>query len=328
MSNSKLATEKYPAYSGNYTKGRNTKITEICIHHMAGVLTAKQCGAIFQKVGRKGSSNYGVGKNGEIAVYVDEKDTAWCNSNWNSNCRSVSIETSNSKNGDNWPVSDKVLESLIELVADIAKRNNMGKLVKGKNVTWHSFYANTQCPGPYLLSKMDYIVNKANEINQGKGELKITEIEKKKVVLNTDANLWDLTFESYSDAKYVKKYDQGDVIDNIVAIAEHPLGSKYYMTEYSYKNNIKNGFNVVDCNDYIENALKNENTVQNEVPKVEECPIIDKNEDSDDKDINVSTKEETDTNVGDYEDNKEQNNPLLYIIDLIINFIKKIFGGK
>lgn len=166
MSNSSLAKEKYPAYSGNYTKGRNTKISEICIHHMAGVLTAKQCGAIFQRKGRNGSSNYGIGKNGEIAVYVDECDTAWCNSNWASNCRSVSIETSNDKTGGNWTVSSKTLNSLIKLVADIAKRNNMGTLVKGKNVTWHSMYANTSCPGKYLLSKMDYIISEANKINK------------------------------------------------------------------------------------------------------------------------------------------------------------------
>lgn len=165
MSNSSLATEKYPAHKDNYTDGRSKKISKITIHHMAGVLTAKQCGAIFQKKGRNGSSNYGIGKNGEIAVYVDEKDTSWCDSNWDSNCKSVTIETSNSKNGGNWPVSDKVLKSLIKLVADIGKRNNLGTLVKGKNVTWHSMYANTNCPGAYLLSKMDYIISEANKIN-------------------------------------------------------------------------------------------------------------------------------------------------------------------
>ena len=55
--------------------------------------------------------------------------------------------------------------------------------------------------------------------------------------------------------------------------------------------------------------------MQNEIEKVEETPVIDKNNDiSDDKDINVSTKEETDTNVGeyDYEDRKDANNPLFY----------------
>ena len=153
MSISSLATLKVPAYSGNYTKGRFSKISEITIHHMSGRLTAQRCGEIFQAVGRGGSSHYGIGYDGQIASYVDEADTAWTNSNWASNCRAVTIETSNSLNAYPWPVSDAALNSLIKLVADIAKRNNLGTLVKGKNLTWHRMYAATDCPGDYLLSK-------------------------------------------------------------------------------------------------------------------------------------------------------------------------------
>ena len=168
MGKSPLATETYPAYSGNYTVGRSgRKIEAITIHHMAGKLTARQCGAIFQTVGRCGSSHYGIGYNGEIANYVDESNTAWTNSNWDSNCKSVTIETSNDENGGNWHVSDKSLNSLIKLVADIAKRNNLGTLIKGRNVTWHSMFANTECPGTYLMSKIDYIIAEANKINGG-----------------------------------------------------------------------------------------------------------------------------------------------------------------
>lgn len=80
-----------------------------------------------------------------------------------------------------------------------------------------------------------------------------------------------------------------------------------------------------------ENAQQNENTVQNEIPKVEESPINDKNNEvANGKDINVGTKEETDANVGDYdyEDLKDSNNPLFYLIDLLIDFIKKLLGKK
>lgn len=168
MSKSPLATATYPAYSGNYTVGRSgRKIEAITIHHMAGKLTAKQCGEIFQQVGRCGSSHYGIGYNGEIASYVDENNTAWTNSNWDSNCKSVTIETSNDENGGNWHVSNASLNSLIKLVADIAKRNGLGRLVRGKNLTWHCMFANTNCPGAYLLSKMDYIIAEANKINYG-----------------------------------------------------------------------------------------------------------------------------------------------------------------
>lgn len=166
MSKSSLVNVNVPAYEGNYTKGRSgRKIEAITIHHMAGRLTAEQCGRIFQAKGRYGSSHYGVGYDGSIANYVDEEDTAWTNSNWDSNCKSVTIETSDNDNS--WYVNDITLNALIKLVADIAKRRNLGKLVPGKNLTWHSMFTNTTCPGDYLRSKMQYIADEANKINCG-----------------------------------------------------------------------------------------------------------------------------------------------------------------
>lgn len=164
MSKSSLTQIIVPADEGNYTKGRSGRSIEaITIHHMAGRLTAEQCGRIFQAKGRYGSSHYGVGYDGSIANYVDEEDTAWTNSNWDSNCKSVTIETSDNDNS--WYVNDITLNSLIKLVADIAKRNNLGTLVPGKNLTWHSMFTNTTCPGDYLRSKMQYIADEANKIN-------------------------------------------------------------------------------------------------------------------------------------------------------------------
>ena len=164
MSKSSLVNVNVPAYEGNYTKGRSgRKIEAITIHHMAGRLTAEQCGKIFQKVGRYGSSHYGVGYDGSIANYVDEEDTAWTNSNWDSNCKSITIEISDNDNS--WYVNDTTLNAVIKLVADIAKRRGLGTLVPGKNLTWHSMFTNTTCPGDYLRSKMQYIADEANKIN-------------------------------------------------------------------------------------------------------------------------------------------------------------------
>lgn len=153
----------------NYDKGRDgKKIKKITIHHCAGVMSIEAIGNLFKQGYREVSAHYGIGNDGRIGQYVDESNTAWTDNNWNSNCTSVTIETSNNKTGGQWTVSDKALNSLIKLVADIAKRNKLGTLVKGVNVTWHSMYAATACPGNYLRSKMDYIVSEANKINSGK----------------------------------------------------------------------------------------------------------------------------------------------------------------
>lgn len=164
MSNYKDAT-KWLADPSNYTKGRSTKISQITIHHMAGVMKAKECAKIFQKKGRNGSANYGVGNGGAVGLYVDEANTAWADSDWASNCRTVSIEVSNSKTGGDWPVSDTAYKALVKLVADIAKRNGLGKLVVGKNLRKHCDFAATACPGPYLKGKMDQLAKDANAIN-------------------------------------------------------------------------------------------------------------------------------------------------------------------
>lgn len=164
MSKSNLTQIVVPADEGNYTKGRSGRSIEaITIHHMAGRLTAEQCGRIFQAKGRYGSSHYGVGYDGSIANYVDEENTAWTNSNWDSNCKSITIEISDNDNS--WYVNDTTLNAVIKLVADIAKRRGLGTLVPGKNLTWHSMFTNTTCPGDYLRSKMQYIADEANKIN-------------------------------------------------------------------------------------------------------------------------------------------------------------------
>lgn len=164
MSKSSLVQVVVPADEGNYTKGRSGRSIEaITLHHMAGRLPAEQCGRIFQAKGRYGSSHYGVGYDGSIANYVDEEDVAWTNSNWDSNCKSITIEISDNDNS--WYVNDTTLDAVIKLVADIAKRRGLGKLVPGKNLTWHSMFTNTTCPGDYLRSKMQYIADEANKIN-------------------------------------------------------------------------------------------------------------------------------------------------------------------
>lgn len=162
----------YSPLTNTYIKAKNFSsetyrkpISEITIHHMAGVMTAEQCGNYFANTNNQVSSNYGVGSDGKIGCYVRETRVAWCNSNWASNCRAISIEVSNKSTDANWPVSTKTFNALVKLVADCAKRNGLGKLVKGKNLTWHSMYAATSCPGPYLTAKLDELVQKANDIN-------------------------------------------------------------------------------------------------------------------------------------------------------------------
>ena len=147
-------------YSGtNYRK----KIDLILLHHMAGVLTPKQCNNALK--GRGGSIHYAVGNDGVIGYGIDEKYVAWHAGNWPINQRSIGIEVSNSKVGGDWPISDKAYKAAVKLVADIAKRNKLGKLVFKKNIGYHCLYAATSCPGPYFKKKFEQFIKDVNAIN-------------------------------------------------------------------------------------------------------------------------------------------------------------------
>ena len=168
MSNSSLAKNYIPSAFENHRGDRNGKIKKIIVHHMAAVWTAARCAESFTNPVRQASATYCIGYNGEIVRCLDESIIPGTSGSYEVDCDAVTIEVANSTTGGSWEVSDKALNSLIRLCADIANRNGLGKLVKGTNLCWHSMYAATACPGPYLLSKMDYIAAEANKINESK----------------------------------------------------------------------------------------------------------------------------------------------------------------
>ncbi|MFR1232330.1 MAG: N-acetylmuramoyl-L-alanine amidase [Evtepia gabavorous] len=68
MSNSPLVS--YTKLSPNHSGRRNHVIDTISIHCMAGNGSVETCGALFADPARKASSNYGIGSDGRIALYV------------------------------------------------------------------------------------------------------------------------------------------------------------------------------------------------------------------------------------------------------------------
>ena len=167
MAVSSLASNFIGASDTNFSYGREAGISRITIHHMAGVMSSIDCGRIFQTPNRQASAHYGIGVNGDVAAYVDEANTCWSDANWYSNCRTISIETSNSSVGGDWPVSDASFDTLVRLVADIAQRNGLGNLQVGVNLFKHNDFIATTCPGPYLQARMQEIADKANAIING-----------------------------------------------------------------------------------------------------------------------------------------------------------------
>ena len=181
MSNSPLAV--YTRISPNSSNPRNHVIDTITIHHMAGNLTIESCGAGFADPNRQASANYGVGSDGRIGLYVEEKNRSWCSggaktdngmTGRDNDFRAVTIEVANDGGEPDWHVSDKALAATIDLCVDICKRNGIPKLnftgdATG-NLTQHNYFSYTACPGPYLKSKFPYIAEEVNRRLRETGE--------------------------------------------------------------------------------------------------------------------------------------------------------------
>lgn len=160
MGHSSLATQYIGDNKNQSGSGYRTGKNLIVLHHMAGILTPVQCNNALK--GHGGSIHYAIGNDGTIGYGVDENNVAWHAGNWPINQRSIGIEVSNSAIGGDWPVSEAAYEATIRLIADIAKRNNMGKLVVGQNFGYHGMYASTACAGPTLIGRMQNIADAVN----------------------------------------------------------------------------------------------------------------------------------------------------------------------
>ena len=179
MSNSPLVN--YTKISPNKSSPRNHKIDTVTIHCVVGQCSVETLGNVFAPTSRQASSNYGIGYDGRIGMYVEEKDRSWCSSNAANDNRAITIEVA-SDTKEPYAVNARAYAALIDLLVDICKRNGIKELVwstnkadrvnhkNGCNMTVHRDYANKSCPGTYLYERHAQI---ASEVNKRLGSTNI-----------------------------------------------------------------------------------------------------------------------------------------------------------
>lgn len=176
MSNSALAT--YTKLSPNKTSPRNHEIDTVTIHCYVGQVTAeKGCNSkrftTYNPVAGA-SCGYVVGFDGSIRLCTQESDRSWCSSNKANDHRAITIEVA-CETKSPYKVTDKAMNALINLLADICKRNpqlqgglkwRADKSLIGKvnlqNMTVHRWFKNKACPGQYLYERHGWIADSVN----------------------------------------------------------------------------------------------------------------------------------------------------------------------
>ena len=166
MSNSPLVV--HTNISPNKSSPRNKAIDRITPHCVVGQCSVETLGNIFAPSSRQASSNYGIGVDGRVGMYCEEKDRSWCSSSSSNDNRAVTIECASDTKAP-YAMNDKVYATLIDLCVDICKRNGKSKLLwfgdKDKTlayepaademiITVHRWFANKSCPGDWLYSRL------------------------------------------------------------------------------------------------------------------------------------------------------------------------------
>ena len=164
----------YTKLSPNHSGQRTHSIDRITPHCVVGQCSVETLGNIFLPTSRQASSNYGIGVDGRVGMYVEEKNRSWCSSSAANDQRAITIECA-SDNTEPYAFKDVVYKRLIELCADICKRNGKTKLLwlgdKTKTLNYtpksdemvltvHRWFANKSCPGNWMYARMGDLASK------------------------------------------------------------------------------------------------------------------------------------------------------------------------
>lgn len=129
------------AHPNNFTVGRPgaSRDGRETFHHIVG--SRESAVIVFNQPTRGASSHFVVGAD-IVDQCVDINNTAWCDSNWESNLRSITVEHEGGQNGTG-PYSDAMYERAAHLCAWLRENYGINRYVRHRDVSLTS----TACPG-------------------------------------------------------------------------------------------------------------------------------------------------------------------------------------
>ena len=172
FSNSSLVS--HVRLSPNHSGQRIYPLTRITVHCTAGRASVEGLGEIFANPSRQASSQYGIGEDGRVGMYVEEKNRSWCSSSYDNDERSITIEASSDAT-EPFAMNPTVYARIIDLCTDICQRYGKKKLLWFPDkdttlmykpaedelvLTVHRWFANKSCPGDWLFARLGDVAEK------------------------------------------------------------------------------------------------------------------------------------------------------------------------
>lgn len=136
------------AHPNNFTVGRPGAARDgrNTFHHVVG--TRESAVIVFNQPGRGASSHFVVGGD-RIDQCVDIANTAWCDGNWDSNLRTISVEHEGGQNGTG-PYSAAMYRQAAHLCAWLRENYGVKRYIRHRDVSLKS----TACPGGLDVEKI------------------------------------------------------------------------------------------------------------------------------------------------------------------------------
>lgn len=183
----------YTRLSPHRNSPRNQPITKLTIHHNAGNMSLAALGEFLSRPATRAGYNYGIASNGDIGLFVNERDRCWGSSSAANDNQAIVIGVANSTGAPNWEISQAAFESLIRLCVDCCRRNPGIVQVDGlpglhyngtpsSSLTRHDMFTATLCPGPDLRRRFPEIVRMVNAELGRKGENDMTEARAREII--------------------------------------------------------------------------------------------------------------------------------------------------
>ena len=207
----------YTKLSPNHSGQRSHSIDRITPHCVVGQCSVETLGSIFLPTSRQASCNYGIGADGRVGMYVEEKNRSWCSSSNANDQRAVTIECASDAT-EPYAFKDVVYNRLVELCTDICRRNGKTKLLwlgdKTKTLNYtptsdemvltvHRWFANKSCPGNWMYARMGDLASKVTAALGGSAETATPTEQEESTATIKVGNLVTITGSTYYNGKTI-----------------------------------------------------------------------------------------------------------------------------
>ena len=238
------------AHPNNFTYGRPgaSRDGRQSFHHVVG---SRESAVIVFNSPNRGATSHFVCGGDIIDQCVDIANTAWCDGNWDSNLRTISIEHEGGQNG-NGPYSEAMYKNAIHLTAWLIENYGVNRAIRHRDVSQKP----TACPGGLDVER----------IWRGAQEL-IAQYKKPPVSTLPE---WQKNLKKINErTAYALPKDGGTFVYNLTTLkpadsrrfatnqnfliqAETVVsGKKFYITKSSYETTTPNGLLASEMSDTV-----------------------------------------------------------------------------